>query len=167
MAPRFADPFTVECPRCGGESRHSVASLRALAEQCPFCQRSLREVGERMNEFMREADNDITAMLIMWGIEELDERIKFDSVDCPPHYICLNDVIAVTDKALAQLPPSPEAKTGEGLVRGVLKAMLPAIDCPRLDLPMVDAFDAHGHKMMVDWHSRGRKHRLESLGRQP
>ncbi len=120
-----------------------------------------------MNEFMREADNDITAMLIMWGIEDLDERISFDSLDCPPHYICLKDVIAVADKALDRLPPSPEAKTGEELVRAVLKAMLPATDCPPLNLPMVDAFDAHEKRMMTDWHARGREHRLATLGRQP
>jgi hypothetical protein len=166
MAPRFIDPFKVECPGCGGESLHSVASLKALEAQCPLCHRSLRETGEWMNAFLREAENDIVAMLIMWGIEDLDERVKFDSQDDPPHFTWLNDVIAATDKALAQLPPSPEAKTGEELVRAVVKAMLPAIDCPQLDLPLVDAFDRHQTHMMEDWHSRGRKHRLASLGRQ-
>jgi hypothetical protein len=165
MAPRFVDPFKVECPGCGGESLHSVASLKAFEAQCPLCHQSLRDTGEWMNAFLREAENDIIAMLIMWGIEDLDERVNFDSQDDPPHFTCLNDVIAAADKALAQLPPTSDTMTGAKLVKAVVKAMLPTIDCPPLDRPLVDAFDGHDTEMN-NWISRGRKHRLASFTRQ-
>ena len=164
MAPRFADPLKVECPGCGGETFHSVASLKALEAQCPLCHRSLRETGERMNAFEREAQNDIIAMFIMWGIEDLDERVTFESQGDPLHFTCLSDVIAAADKALAQLPPTRETKTGAELVKAVVKAMLPAIGCPPLDHPLVEAFDGHQTEMN-DWISRGRKQRQASLGR--
>jgi hypothetical protein len=165
MAPRFADPFKVECPGCGGESLHSVASLKALEARCPLCQRSLRETGKRMIAFEIEAQNDIIAMLIMWTIEELDERLSFDGQDDPPHFTCLNDVTAVVDKALATLPPTAEARTGEDLVKAAVKAMLPAIDFPAADTPLVDAFSERETQIMGDWHSRGRAYRRARLGR--
>ena len=165
MAPRFADPLKVECPDCGSESLHSVSSLKAFEAQCPLCQRQLRETGERMIAFETEAQNDIIAMLIMWTVEELDERLNFDDQRDPPHFTCLNDVIGAVDRALADLPPTSEAKSGKEPIKMVVKAMLAATDCPPVDIPLVDAFSEQETQMMSDWHTRGRKHRQVSLGR--
>lgn len=152
---RFVDPSKIDCPACGKEALHSLARLRSLQAECPFCHIALREAGERINEAERQIQNGVIAMAIELVVEKLDSRIEFraeDLKDSDP--VCPNDVIAEVATVMGSLPPingSPEA-----LVDAAIKEMIPSIDCPPKHLPMVDVFAEHIDAMNA-YHFRGWK----------
>jgi hypothetical protein len=99
-----------------------------------------------MDGMLREAGNYAAAIHISFAIEKLDKGIQLSDDDLE-QVSCLNDMIAVVGKIIALRPVRSGTLSAEDLVRASVREMLPSMDFPPGDMPLVDAFGPHWQEM--------------------
>ena len=139
---KFADPHTVTCPGCSRDALHPVAALRALVAECPSCHRSLRDVGEHMNNLVREVSQFGVALAISLAIEDLDGRLEFQDADFEG-LVTLGDLVLVVDRMMANLPPDDRSHTAASLIDAAVRNAFPSLQRPSKVLPLDEVFDGH------------------------
>lgn len=105
-----------------------------------------------MNALVKEVENDVIAMCITSGIEDIDRRLQFDDEAFKDlHCESLSDVVAMVEMALAKLSLTERPPTAEHLVETVIAQMLPSVPCPLKHIPMIEAFSDEQINRIVEW----------------